>query len=204
VQAAQIQEQPGITEDGPAAIPASEAATNDAQVIVTSRATPAKKEVLAAIRRSVDAKGKRLLHGGSLDSQPSVTVVDGVKIVALNLQGDSGIADVEVKQMGAFQYGKAIPTRTKVIEHVVLSRQEQGWVVVMPEDLMCLNRTLAVMALSYRLATVPPEPANSPELKDSRRLLNALESERKLWHPRTWFRLSRSSPKPRSSPEMES
>jgi hypothetical protein len=178
------------------------------QVLVTSRPTPAKKEVLAAVRWSVDANGERLLQGGSLDSQPSVSVVDRFRIVAVNLQGNSGLADLEVKQMGAFEYGKAIPKRTTARRHVILSRQEQAqaqrWVLVMPQDLICLNRQLAVMALTDHLATVPPTPANRPELKASRRLLHELSSERKLWHPRTWFRLSRSSSKARSLPEMES
>jgi hypothetical protein len=199
----QTQEQRPIMEERPIEIHAIEAAANDTEVsdrvLVTSRATPAKKEVLAAVRRSVDARGERLLHAGSLDSQPSVGVVDRVRIVAINLQGDSGFAEVEVKQKGGFQYGKAIPTRTKVIQHAILSRQEQGWVLEMPQDLMCLNRTLAVTALTDRLDTAP-----TPELRDSRRLLHELESERSLWHPRTWFRLSRSSAKSRSAREMES
>jgi hypothetical protein len=205
VRLAQTQEQRPVVEDLPAQIRARELATNDTQIsdqlLVTSRPSPAKKEVLAAVRRSVDADGERLLQGGSLDSQPSVGVVDHFKIVAINLEGNSGLADLEVKQMGALQYGKAIPRRTTARRHVILSRQEQGWVLVMPADLICLDRYLAVMALAEHLETVPPTPENSPELKASRKLLNELSSERKLWHPRTWFRLSRSSSKAKSLPE---
>jgi len=203
----QTQEQRPVIGGRLAQIQASEVATNNGQmsdqVLVTSRPTPAKKEVLAAVRRSVDATGERLLQGGSMDSQPSVGVVDHFKIVAIDLQGNSGLADLEVKQMGAFEYGKAIPKRTTVRRHVTLSRQEQaqGWVLIMPQDLICLDRYLAVLALAEHLETVPPTPANGPELKASRKLLNELSSERKLWHPRTWFRLSRSSRKARPLPE---
>ena len=171
------------------------------QVVVTSRPTPEKKDVLAAVRRSVDATGEELLQAGSLDSQPSVGVVDHLKIVAIDFQGNSGFADLEVKQMGAFEYGRAIPKRTTVTRQLILSRREQGWVLVMPQDLICLDRYLAVMALAEHLETVPSTPANSPELKASRKLLNELSSERKLWNPRTWFRLSRSSGKAKSLPE---
>src|SRR5260370_30007121 len=195
VRPARIQEQRPVVEDWPAQIQASEVATNNTQmshqVLVTSRPTPAKKEVLAAVRGSADANGERLLQDGSLASQPSGSVVDPFRIVAVNLQGNSGLADLGVKQMGAFEYGKAIPKRTTARRHVILSRQEQAqaqaqrWVLVMPQDLICLNRQLAVMALTDHLATVPPTPANRPELKASRRLLHELSSQRKLCAPPT-------------------
>jgi len=192
-----------IIEDRRVETVASSVATNHPQnsteVLVTSRAAPAKKEVLAAIRRSVDANGEQLLSG-SLESQPSVSVVDRLKIVAINVQGNTGFADLEVTQMGTFEYGKAVPARATVVREMVLSRQEQGWVLVMPQDLMCLNRDLAVMAITDHLTSVPHD---SQELKGSRRLLSELSSERKLWHPRTWFRFGRSR-KLRSAPEMES
>ena len=208
VRTIQTREQRPVIEDRPAQIQAREVATNNTptsdEVLVTRRPAPAKKEVLAAIRRSVDANGERLLQGGSLDSQPSVGVVDHFKIVAIDLQGNSGFADLEVQQVGVFEYGKAVPKRTTVTRQVILSRQEQaqGWVLVMPQDMICLDRYLAVRALAEHLETLPPTPANGPELKASRKLLNELSSERKLWDPRTWFRLSRSSAKPKSLPEL--
>jgi len=196
-------------EDRPVQIHASKTRATDAhisdQVLVTSRPAPTKKEVLAALRRSVETNGERLLQAGSLDSQPSVSVVDHFKIVSINIEGNSGLAELEVKQVGAFEYGKATTRRTKTRLQVILSRQEaQSWVLVMPQDLICLDRHLAVMALADHLAAVPPAQANSPELKVSRKLLNDLSSERKLWDPRTWFRLSRSSGNARPSPERES
>ena len=207
VRPAQTQEERAIhsmIEDRPVETVANKVATNHTQnsteVLVTSRATPAKKEVLAAIRRSVDANGEQLLSG-SLESQPSVSVVDRLKIVAINVQGNAGFADLEVTQMGTVEYGKATAARATVVREMILSRQEQGWVLVIPQDLMCLNRDLAVMAITDHLTSVPHD---SHELKVSRRLLTELSSERRLWHPRTWFRFGRSSRKVRSAPEMES
>jgi len=171
------------------------------QVLVTSHPAPVKKELRAALRRSVDASGQRLLQGGSLESESSVSVVDHFKIVAINLEGDSGFADLKVKQMGWFHYGYAIPRRTTATYRVLLSRQEQGWVLDIPQDLRGLDRDSAVMALTDHLATVQPTPANSPELKSSRTFLHELSPKRKLWNPRSWFRRSRS--KTRSLPEME-
>src|SRR5260370_25512080 len=84
VRPARTQEQRPVVEDRPAQIQASEVATNNTQmsdqVLVTSRPTHARNEALAAVRWSVDANGERLLQGGSLDSQPSVSVVDRFRI----------------------------------------------------------------------------------------------------------------------------
>jgi hypothetical protein len=205
VRPAQRQEQQEIVEDQPLPIQAGDAGKNQMtdQVVITSSPTPAKKEVLAAIRRFVDASGQGLLQDGSLDSQPAVGMVDRMKVLAINLQGNSGLADVEIKQLGGFQYGKAIATRTTARRQVMLNRQEQGWVLVLPQDLMCVNRNIAVTALTDHLAALPHTPANSREQKTTRRLLHQLSSERSLWHPRTWFRLARSS-KSKSSPAVES
>ena len=180
VRPAQNQRQLAAMERRPVQIPPSKVATNDRQtsdeMLVTSRATPSKEEVLAAVLRSIDANGKRLLQGGSLNSQPSVGVVDRFRIVAINLQGNSGLADLEVRQMATFHYGKAIPTRMTARRNVILSRQEKGWVLVMPQDLICLDRFLAVTALTDHLGTLASTPANSPERKISVRLLNELRS----------------------------
>jgi hypothetical protein len=174
----QRQQQPAVVENRPSKIQASEAAGNDGQtsdkILVTSLATPSKEQVLAAVLRSVDTNGKRLLQGGSLDSQPSVGVVDRFRIAAINLQGNSGLADLEIRQIATFQYGKAIPTRVTAMRHVVLSRQEQGWVMVMPQDLICLNRYLAVSALTDHLASLGNVPATNPQRQISQRLLNEL------------------------------
>jgi hypothetical protein len=167
-------------ENRPSKIQASEVSTKDGQtsdkLLVTSLATPTKEQVLAVVLRSVDANGKRLLQGGSLDSQPSVAVVDRFRIVAVNLQGNSGLADLEIRQIATFQYGKAVATRTAAVRHVVLSRQEQGWVMVMPQDLICLNRYLAVTALTDHLASLGSVPANNPQRQISQKLLNELRA----------------------------
>src|SRR5262249_10530877 len=65
VRPAQTQKQRPVIEDPQAQIQAREVATNNTQIsnqlLVTASPTPAKKEVLAAVRRSVDANGERLL-----------------------------------------------------------------------------------------------------------------------------------------------
>jgi hypothetical protein len=129
------------------------------EIFVTWRATPSRSEVLAAIMRSADDNGERLLRSGQLNSQPLVGVVDGFRIVSLSVQEGTGLADVEVKEIATFQYGKARPYRVTDRRRVILSRQQQGWILLDPQDLLYLNRRLAATALTNQLATMLHAPA---------------------------------------------
>src|SRR5215470_3580623 len=91
------------------------------EVLVTSRPIPSRSEVLDAINRSADNNGQRLLQNGKLDSQPSVGVVDSFTIVSLDLQGNVGLVDLEIKQIAAFRYGTARPYRLTALKRVTLS-----------------------------------------------------------------------------------
>ena len=156
-------------------------ATKDAEIhdeiFVTTRAIPSRREVLAAIIRSADGNGERLLRNGLLDSQPFVGVVDHFRIVSLNVQDNSGLAEIEVKEMATFQYGKAGPTRLTVRRRVVLSRQEQGWILLAPQDLVYLNRHLAATALTNQLATTSQAPTDH-QVKNAVRILHELLSDK--------------------------
>lgn len=127
------------------AVPARDAEIHQ-EVLVTSRATPSRREVLAAIIRSADDNGERLLRNRLLDSQPSVGVVDRFTIVSLDFQDNVGLAEVEVKEIAAFRYGTASPYRSTARKRVILSRQIQGWILLDPQDLLFLTRRLAARA----------------------------------------------------------
>lgn len=158
--------------DSPARQPAQIEAATSAQAkveggvdtrdagIVTSHATPSRREVLAAIIRTADDNGERLLRVGRLDSQPSVGVVDHFRLVSLDLQGNSGLAEVEVKEIATFQYGKPNSNRLMARQRVILSRQEQGWILLMPQDLMYINRHIAARVLTNQLANLSQSPAD--------------------------------------------
>ena len=147
-------------------------------VLVTSRATPSRRELLAAIIRSADDNGERLLRDHLLDSQPSVGVVDRFRIVSLSFQDNAGLADLEVNQIAAFRYGTAKPYRLTARQRVILSRQEQGWILLDPQDLVYLNRGLAARALSHQLATMPQGPAGQQEVRTAAKILHDLLSDK--------------------------
>ena len=155
-------------------------ATRDAEVsgetFVTWRATPSRREVLAAITRSADDNGERLLRGGLLSSRPAVGVVDHFRIVALDFQDNVGLADLEVKEIAMFQYGTAKPYQLTARRRVILSRQKQGWILLEPQELMYLNRHLAATALTNQLGTLAHAPADQREARKAVQLLHELLS----------------------------
>jgi hypothetical protein len=148
------------------------------EVFVTSQAIPSRREVLAAIIRSVDDNGDHLLRGRLLDWQPSVGVADDFRLVSLDVQGNSGLAEVEVKQIAAFRYGKPTSSRLVSTRRVILSRQQQGWILVTPQELLYLNHHQAVVALTDQLATLSKTPADQLQAKKTSKILHELLSDK--------------------------
>jgi cell wall-associated NlpC family hydrolase len=148
------------------------------EVLVTSRAIPSRREVLAAIIRSADDNGERLLQNSLLDSQPSVGVVDQFRIVSLDFEDNLGLADLEVNQIAAFRYGTVGPYRSTTRQRVILSRQAQGWILLDPQNLVFLNRRLAAVALSHQLATMSQAPAGQLDVRKAVKILHELLSDK--------------------------
>jgi hypothetical protein len=145
---------------------------------VSQRRKPLKQEVLAAMIRSVDANSKRLRDSPieALDSQPSVLVVDQFTVAALNIHDNDGWVKLRAKRMASIQYGKADLNESTDTWRVRLSRQERGWVVLMPQEPIYLRRQLAVPTLSNHLATMSRAPANNEERRKVVTLLDQLLS----------------------------
>jgi len=177
-QPAQIAAQPSSSGQAKVEAEAGKTATPDTaihnEILVTSQATPSRREVLAAITWYVNDNGERLLRDRLLDSQASVSVADHFTLVSLDLQGNSGLAEVEVKEIAGFQYGKPAPKQSIARQRVILSRQEQGWMLLLPQDLMYLSRRTAVVALNDQLATLSKTPADQLQAKKTSKILREL------------------------------
>jgi hypothetical protein len=146
------------------------------EIFVTSQATPSRREVLAAIIRAADDNGEHLLRGRLLDWQPLVGIVDGFRLVSLDVQGNSGLAEVEVTQIAAFRNGKPSSSRLSSTRRVILSRQQQGWILVTPQELLYLNHQQATKALTDQLAALSKTPADQLQAKKTARILHELQA----------------------------
>ena len=158
------------------AMTSSDTEVRDA-LFVSQRKKPSKDEVLAAIVRSIDANGRRIVRNPGLDSQPSVAIAGQFTVNRLNIKDNVGWADVSVKRTASLQYGKPDLNGTTDTWRVRLSRQEQRWTVFVPQDRIYLRRDLAVIALANHVATVSRAPASKQELKKLVRILDQLLSE---------------------------
>jgi hypothetical protein len=166
----------GLPAGGAVAMASSDIEIRDV-IFVSQRKKPSKDEVLAAIIRSVDANGQRLLRNPSLDSQPSIAIAEQFTVNGLNIKDNAGWADLKVKRTASIQYGKADLNESTDSWRVRLNRREQGWTVLVPQDRIYLRRDLAVMALTSHLARVSRAPGNRQELKKLVRILEHLLSE---------------------------
>jgi hypothetical protein len=177
-QPAQIAAQPSSSGQAKGEAEAGKTGTPDTalhnEILVTSQATPSRREVLAAIIRAADDNGDHLLRGRLLDWQPLVGVVDGFRLVSLDVQGNSGLAEVEVTQIAAFRNGKPSSSRLVSTRRVILSRQQQGWILVTPQELLYLNHQQATKALTDQLAALSKTPADQLQAKKTTRILREL------------------------------
>jgi hypothetical protein len=156
---------------------ASDSASSDSEirdaVFVSQRKKPSKDEVLTAIVHWVDVNGNRFLRSDRLEAQPLIIVAEEFTVAGLSIKGNSGWVDLNVKQAATLRYGKAELSGVAGILRVGLSRQEQGWILMLPRDPVYLGRSAAVKVLAGQLAAVSHEPANQ-DLKKVVRILDQL------------------------------
>ena len=134
--------------------------------------------MLSAVLRSVDAKGKRLIQGLRLESQPAVIVVDHFSIGDLVIMKNSGWAELEVNQSAAFHFGVAAPDSLTDTWRLSLRRQEQGWVLLIPQDPIYLRHDVARLVLRRRLVSLSRWPVNNQERKKVTQILDELQAEK--------------------------
>jgi hypothetical protein len=144
-------------------------------VFASSRAKPAKDEVLAAIVGAVDGRAAGVAESLRLESTPRVVVAGRFNVVRLSIKNNSGWAEVEVQQRAAFRFGSA--DATPVTDHwlIALSRQEQVWVLLVPRGLIFLRNDLAKTVLRRHLSTLPR--TNKREREKVQQILAELASK---------------------------
>jgi NlpC/P60 family len=188
---------PGSQDDPPAGAPATndkrarnaQAATGASMtgysatfdsVLVSQRSRPTREEVRAAILSFSSAAGERLLHEGSLNSEPMVVVMDEVTVAKVDTRADAGWAQVEVKEQASIQHGKADLSRATGKFRVNLRRETEGWVLVWPQDQTCLARDPAIKVLAGHLAATSraPASANTQDLRTILKVLDRLLAEK--------------------------
>src|SRR5260370_13085535 len=143
-------------------------------VLVSRRTRPTREEVRAAIVRSSNAAGERLLRDGALDCQPMVVVVDQFTVLKVDTSDRTGWAEVEVREEASLQYGKADVSQMTIRLRVTLRRETEGWILLWPQDRACLARDPAIKVLAGHLAATSRAPANaSPQ--DLRKIVKVLD-----------------------------
>ena len=165
------------TDQSPAFTP-GDAELRDAEVrdavFVSRRKKPSKEEVLAAVMRSVDANGQRLLLNPRLDSQPAIALAEQFTVTNVDVKDNSGWADLKVKRTASVLYGKADPHSATDIWRIRLTRQGQDWSLVVPQDRTYIRSGAAFTVLVNHLASMSRATASNQELKKLLKILDQL------------------------------
>jgi hypothetical protein len=147
-------------------------------VFVSPSRNPSREEVHAAIIRATGTNGERLLRAAAVDSHPSIMVVDGFTVVEINIHDRSGWAEVDVRETASVQYGKTESKPTTERWRLTLRRENQGWILLLPQNRVHLQRDQAIRALADHLAFVSGAQGNRQELRKTVKLLDELLSEK--------------------------
>lgn len=156
-------------------------ATETPDVVFVSSAKPSQDDLLDAMLRLTAVSGERLLRQASLDSRPRVAVVDQFKVTKLHIADRSGWAELEVKQAASIQYGFADLSATTRTWRATLRREEQGWVLLAPQDRIYIQRELAIQALADHLAVLSRVQANNEEVRRVVRVLDELLAQKNTY-----------------------
>jgi hypothetical protein len=143
-------------------------------VFVSQRKKPSKEEVLAAIMRSVDANGQRLLLNPRLDSQPALALAEQFTVVSVDVKGNSGWAELKVKRTASILYGKADPHAGTDVLGARLTRQGQDWTLMVPRERTYIRSGAAFTVLVNHLAAASRATASNQELKKLLKILDQL------------------------------
>jgi hypothetical protein len=169
-------------DESPAGNTSGKLAASDTQifdsVFVSRSRKPSKEEVRAAMIRTADTNSEHLLRAATLDSHPSVMVVDEFTVVKINIHDRSGWAEMEVKGLGSTQYGR---TELKPIAErwrLNLHQEQQGWILLSPQDRVYLRRDQVIRALTNRLALMSGTQGNRQELRKTVKMLDELLVEK--------------------------
>jgi hypothetical protein len=109
--------------------------------------------------------------------QPSVALAEQFTVTRLDIKNNSGVAELKVKRTASFLHGKADPHPATDTWQARLTRQEQGWIALVPQDRIYLRPGLAFAVLANHLAVVSQAPADNQELKKLVRILDQLLSQ---------------------------
>src|SRR5260370_28487456 len=96
------------------------------------------------------------------------------------IKDKSGWEKVEVRDRATIHFGTADPTPLTYRWQIMLRRQEQGWVMFVPQAPIFLRQKVAKMVLGRRLASLTYAPVSFRERKIVARILVELSSKKTL------------------------
>jgi hypothetical protein len=152
-------------------------------VFVSPHSKPSREEVRAAIIRATETNGERLLRAAAVDSHASIMVVDELTVIEINTHDRSGWAEVEVKETASVQYGRTELRPATERWRLTLRREQQGWILLSPQDRMYLRHDQAIKALANHLALISGARGNRQELRRTVKMLDELLAQRTASEP---------------------
>ena len=149
-------------QDGPRDPAVNDPAAGSTTFVATlrQRQTPSKREIVAAIQESANARAQELTGGRTLDLEHPVSVFDRVEVSKIRVKHESGSLTLNVSEVVSQEDGRVLVARTLERE-LSMVRRDGVWRISDPRRRTYLPRDRALGVFEYQAETLLRRAPNS-------------------------------------------
>jgi hypothetical protein len=100
--------------------------------VIHQRKTPGKREIVAAIVDSGNARARELTAGRTLDLDHPVSVFDRVEVTRIKMKHESGSVAVRLSETMSQEAGRIFAARMMEREFSMVRRRDGAWIISDP------------------------------------------------------------------------
>jgi hypothetical protein len=100
--------------------------------VIHQRKTPGKREIVAAIMDSGNARARELTAGRTLDLDHPVSVFDRVEVTRIKMKHESGSVAVRLSETMSQEAGRIFAARMMEREFSMVRRRDGAWIISDP------------------------------------------------------------------------
>ena len=150
-------------QDGPRDPATNDSADDSAAFVATlhQRHMPSKREIVAAILESSNARAQELTAGRTLDLEHPVSVLARVEVTKIKVKHESGAVTIKLSEIVSQEDGRVLAARAIERELSISRRRDGAWVVSDPRRRTYLPQEQALAVFEYQAETFLRRAPNS-------------------------------------------
>jgi hypothetical protein len=112
--------------------------------VIHQRKTPSKREIVAAILESGNARAQQFTAGRTLDLDHPISVFDRVEVTRIKMKHESGSVTVKLSETMSQEDGRVFAARMMEREFSMVRRRDGAWIISDPRRRIYLPQAQAL------------------------------------------------------------